>query len=42
VTVENFGAAFCFWYNRCRLHMSVKGPPSGGEGGFKKWLEVLS
>ena len=41
-SVENFGAAFCFWYNHCRPHMSVKGPPSGGEGGFKMWLEVLS
>jgi len=41
-SIENFSSAFCFWYNECRYHTSVKGPPSGGEGGFKTWLEVLS
>lgn len=41
-TVENFTAVFRFWYNECRHHLSLKGPPSGGEEGFKAWLEVLS
>jgi transposase-like protein len=41
-TVENFCSVFCFWYNECRGHMSLGRPPSGGEGGFKAWLEVLS
>ena len=40
-SVENFTAIFCLWYNRCRTHMTLGRPPSGGEGGFKTWLEVL-
>jgi transposase-like protein len=40
-SVENFCHAFRFFYNRCRWHLSFKGPPSGGEGGLKAWMEVL-
>jgi len=38
-TVENFATAFCLWYNECRCHMSVKGPPAGGKGGLRRWSE---
>lgn len=38
-TVENFAVAFCFWYNECRKHMSLGGPPAGGEGGLGAWLK---
>jgi len=41
-TIQNFAAVFCFWYNKCRQHMSLGWPPSGGEGGFRTWMEVLS
>ena len=41
-TIQNFAVIFCFWYNRCRQHMSFGWPPAGGKGGFKTWLEVLS
>lgn len=41
-TVRNFTAVFCLWYNYCRRHMSIRGPPSGGKGGLEKWMEVLS
>jgi len=40
-SIENFCRAFRFFYNRCRWHLSFKGPPSGGEGGLKAWTEVL-
>ncbi|MDI6884127.1 MAG: hypothetical protein QMD00_03180 [Hadesarchaea archaeon] len=33
--------AFGFFYNRCRWHQSMKGPPSGGDGGLKAWTEVI-
>jgi len=41
-SVENLCAVFCFWYNRCRRHMTLREPPDGGEGGFKTWVEALS
>jgi putative transposase len=41
-SIKKFSAVFCFWYNKCRHHMSMKRPPSGGEGRFKTWLEVLN
>lgn len=34
-TVENFTAVFCLWYNECRHHQSLKGPPSGGGRGLR-------
>jgi len=40
-SVQNFCHAFGFFYNRCRWHQSMKGPPSGGGGGLKVWMEVL-
>jgi len=40
-SVQNFCWAFGFLYNRCRWHQSMKGPPSGGEGGLKAWAEVF-
>jgi len=41
-SVRNFIIVFCFWYNSCRKHMSLDGPPTGGEGGFRRWLGALS
>ncbi|MDI6883920.1 MAG: DDE-type integrase/transposase/recombinase [Hadesarchaea archaeon] len=40
-SVQNFCYAFGFFYNRCRRHQSMKGPPSGGGGGLKAWVEVF-
>jgi len=40
-SIERFCWAFVFFYNRCRWHQTLKGPPSGGDGGLKKWLEVV-
>lgn len=40
-SVQNFCSAFGFFYNRCRWHQTVKGPPSGGGGGLKAWAEVF-
>lgn len=40
-SVENFCEAFRFFYNQCRYHQSMKGPPTGGIGGLKTWMEAL-
>ena len=40
-SIERFCWAFVFFYNRCRVHRTLDRPPSGGEGGLEKWLEVL-
>ncbi|KXA89838.1 hypothetical protein AKJ62_02230 [candidate division MSBL1 archaeon SCGC-AAA259D14] len=39
--VENFTRAFSHHYNQSRYHMTLKGPPTGGKTGLKKWLEVI-
>lgn len=39
--VENFIRAFCHHYNHSRHHITLKGPPTGGRTGIKKWLEAL-
>lgn len=39
--VMNFCEAFRLFYNQCRHHQSMKGPPTGGTGGLKSWTEVL-
>ncbi|MDI6820266.1 MAG: hypothetical protein QMC89_05120, partial [Candidatus Hodarchaeaceae archaeon] len=40
-SVQNFCNAFGFFYNHCRRHQSMKGPPSGGAGGLEAWVEVF-
>jgi transposase-like protein len=40
-SVLNFCRALAFFYNHCRWHQSMKGPPSGGEGGLRAWVEVF-
>lgn len=40
-SVQDFCYAFGFFYNHCRWHQSMKGPPSGGAGGLRAWAEVF-
>ncbi|KXB02412.1 hypothetical protein AKJ45_03525, partial [candidate division MSBL1 archaeon SCGC-AAA261F19] len=41
-SIVNFMRAFCYWYNESRYHLTLKGPPMGGEGGFEQWIKALS
>jgi len=41
ISVQNFCHGFGFFYNWCRWHQSIRGPPSGGDGGLKAWMEGL-
>ena len=40
-SIQNLCNAFGFFYNKCRWHQTMKGPPSGGGGGLRAWAEVF-